>query len=158
MESKKWDSKILKKKSEKLFRASNATQGLLGRQMPPEGIWASNATRRYWGVKCHPTVLGRQMPLEAVGASKATPRLLGRQRPGASKGPIASRRQKSGASKDLIWVKAVKATRRQSSGSQNSGVRVPVVKDPGRQRRWIQRSIFLRKGMFLVTVIVFKNK
>ena len=44
MESKKWDSKILKKKSEKLFRASNATQGLLGRQMPPEGIGASNAT------------------------------------------------------------------------------------------------------------------
>ena len=44
MESKKWDSKILKKKSEKLFPASNATQGLLGRQMPPEGIGASNAT------------------------------------------------------------------------------------------------------------------
>ena len=109
---------ILKKKSEKLFRASNAS-------------WD------YWGVKCHPGVLGRQMPPGGIGASNATPNLLGRQRPGASKGPKASRRQKSGASKDLIWVKAVKATRRQSSGSQNSGVRVHVVKGPGRQRRWI---------------------
>ena len=52
-----------------------------GRQMPPRGIGVSNATRRYWGVKCHPGVFGRQMPLEAVGASKATPRLLGCQRP-----------------------------------------------------------------------------
>ena len=78
--------------------------------MPPRG---------YWGVKCHLRVLGRQMPPEGNGASNATPRywgvkyhlrLLGRQRPGASKGPIASQRQKSGASKDAIWVKAVKAT------------------------------------------------
>ena len=86
--------------------------------MPPGGIGVSNATWGYRGVKCHP---------EFTGASKATPRLLGRQRPGASEGPIASRRQKSGASRDPIWVEAVKATRRQSSGSQNSGVRVHVV-------------------------------
>ena len=52
-----------------------------GRQMPPRDIGVSNATRRYWGVKCQLGVLGRQMPLEAVGASKATLRLLGRQRP-----------------------------------------------------------------------------
>ena len=64
--------KILKKNSEKLFRASNATQVLFGRQMPPGGIGASNATRGYRGVKCH---------LGFTGASKATPRLLGRQRP-----------------------------------------------------------------------------
>ena len=86
MGSEKWDSKngiqkIFEKNSDKLFRASNATQGLFGRQMPPGGIGASNATRGYWGVKCHPGALGRQMPLEAVGASKATLRLLGRQRP-----------------------------------------------------------------------------
>ena len=55
--------------------------GILGCQMPPGDIGASNANWGYWGVKCHPGVLGRQMPLEAVGASKATPRLLGRQRP-----------------------------------------------------------------------------
>ena len=66
MESKKWDSKILKKKSEKLFRASNATWGywgvkchpkVLGRQMPPHGIGASNATWGCWGVKGHPNVI-----------------------------------------------------------------------------------------------------
>ena len=118
--------KILKKNSEKLFWASNATQVLFGRQMPPGGIGASNATRGYRGVKCHPGF---------TGASKATPRLLGRQRPGASKGPKASGRQKSGASKGPLWVKAIKATRRQISGSQNSCVRVHVVNGSGRQRR-----------------------
>jgi hypothetical protein len=40
--------------------------------MPPRG---------YWGVKCHTGVLGRQMPPEGIGASNATPNLLGRQRP-----------------------------------------------------------------------------
>ena len=54
--------KNFEKKSEKLFRASNATQVLFGRQMPPGGIGASNATRGYRGVKCHP---------EFTGASKA---------------------------------------------------------------------------------------
>ena len=103
--------------------------------MPLEIIGASNATQGYWGVKCHPGVLGRQMPPGGIGASNATLNLQGRQRPGASKVPKASRRQKSGASKGPLWVEAVKATRRQSSGSQNSGVRVHVVKGPGRQRR-----------------------
>ena len=41
--SKKWDPKNFEK-YEKLFRASNATQGFFGRQMPPGGIGASNAT------------------------------------------------------------------------------------------------------------------
>ena len=45
-------------KSEKLFRASSATQG-------------------YWGVKCHPGVLGRQMPPGGIGASNATPNYWG---------------------------------------------------------------------------------
>ena len=43
-----------------------------GRQMPPRGIGVSNATRRYWGVKCQPGVLGRQMPPGGIGASNAT--------------------------------------------------------------------------------------
>ena len=100
-------------KSEKIFRASNATPRLwgvkchlrlLGRQMPPRG---------YWGVKCHPGVLGRQMPPRGIGASKATR---------ASKGW----RQRSGES-GIRW----------GVRSQNSGVRVHSVKWPGRQRRWI---------------------
>ena len=36
--------------------------GVLGRQMPPGGIGASNATWGYWGIKCHSVVLGRQRP------------------------------------------------------------------------------------------------
>ena len=40
--------------------------------MPVEIIGASNATRGYWGVKCHLGVLGRQMPLGGIGASNAT--------------------------------------------------------------------------------------
>ena len=134
MGSKKFWKKFLKKNFGRQMPHRNywgvkCHSGVLGRQMPPRGIGASNATWGCWGVKCHP---------EFTGASKATLRLLGRQRPWASKGPKASRRQKSGASKGPLWVKAMKATRRQSSGSQNSGVRVHVVKGPGRQRRWIR--------------------
>ena len=75
------------------------------------------------------------MPPEVVGASNATHELLGSQKAGASKGPIASRRQKSVESGVTQWVEAIKATKLHSSGSQNSGVRVQVVKWPGRQRR-----------------------
>ena len=80
-----------------------------GRQMPPRDIGVSNATRRYWGVKCQLGVLGRQMPPGGIGASNATwgcwgvkghPEVIGaskacgRQKAGASKGPIALRRQR----------------------------------------------------------------
>ena len=82
--------KFWKKKSEKLFRASNVIWdywgvkshlGVLGRQMPPRGIGASNATWGYRGVKCHLGVLGRQMPPGGIGASNATLVLWGSQRP-----------------------------------------------------------------------------
>ena len=72
MGSKKWDPKNFEK-SEKLFLASNATQGFFGHQMPPWGIWASNATRGYWGVKCHPWVLGRQVPPPIYWGVKGQP-------------------------------------------------------------------------------------
>ena len=53
-------------------------------------FWVSNATRGYWGIKCHQSLLGRQMSIEVIGASNDTkaywgvkchPRLLGRQMP-----------------------------------------------------------------------------
>ena len=137
-------SKKFWKKFWKIVPGVKCHQGVIG---------VSNAIRGYGGVKCHLGVFGRQMPPpiycgvkghpEVIGASKAIPRLLGRQRPGASKGPKSSRRQKSGASKGPLWVEAIKATRHQSSGSQNSGVRVHVVKGPGRQKRWIRFNLQL---------------
>ena len=45
--------------------------------MPPRG---------YWGVKCHPGVLGRQMPPRGIGASNATRGYWGVKGLGASKG------------------------------------------------------------------------
>ena len=68
----------------------------------PGVIRASNATWGYWGVKCHQGVSRRQMPPWIYWGVKGHPEvigLLGRQRPGVSKGPKASLRQKSGASK-----------------------------------------------------------
>ena len=83
--------KILKKNSEKNFRASNATQELLGRQMPLGGIGASNATQEYWGVKCHPGVLGRQMPPRIYWGVKGQ----GRQRARKPQGVKNQGRQKA---------------------------------------------------------------
>ena len=71
--------------------------------MPLEAIGASNATRVYWGVKCHFSLLGRQMPPTLIGASNATqgywgvkchPRVIGASKAWGS--------QKAGASKGLI--------------------------------------------------------
>ena len=72
-------SKFFFKKSEKLFRASNATQG-------------------YWGVKCQPGVLGRQMPPQITGASKARgvkgPKSLTASKIRGVKGPSMGRGRK----------------------------------------------------------------
>ena len=56
---KKWDPKNFEKK---------ILKNCSGRQMPPRG---------YWGIKCHTGVLGRQMPHDGIGASNATLNLLG---------------------------------------------------------------------------------
>ena len=85
----------------------------LGRQMPPGGIGASNATQGYWGVKCHPRVLGRQRP---HGRQKAGVKVHEESKIGASEirgvrdqmggqgskfGRQGSRSQRSRASKEM---------------------------------------------------------
>ena len=61
--------------SKKIVPDVKCPPGVLGCQMPPGDIGASNANRGYWGVKCHPRV---------IGESKA----WGSQKAGASKGMI----------------------------------------------------------------------
>ena len=54
---KNWNREILKKN----------LKNCSGRQMPHRGIGASNATRGYWGVKCHIGIIGES---KAIRASK----------------------------------------------------------------------------------------
>ena len=100
--------------------------GVFGHQMPPGGIGVSNATRGYWGVKCHP---------QFTGASKANPRLLGRQRPEASKirgvkGPYMGKGRKGHKASEFRESKFG----RQGSRRQRSQV-------PERVPKWVPKCV-----------------
>ena len=104
--------------------------------MPPEVIGASNATRGYWGVKCHP---------EVIGASKAQ----GSQKAGASKGPIAAGRQKPQG----VRVQGVKI---RASGFTSSNV--PGVKGDESNEFTIHISENRNHiGSFIFTFLIFSK-